>query len=168
MLKSTVNLDSAEIKQALAYQRKHLKIKLWQERAVPTEIWNGGDFFITVAEAKGTTLPLPTGVIRLIICPWCGGAIKRPNDCVMHEWLIRRSALPVKRQYLIMHEYNCILAHHQCHADHETRREFKLRCAKAQFARYGRGTIVAWVASLMLRSAETITIPTEEETRCLK
>lgn len=125
----------------LGYQRKVLKVRLWRERAVPA------------------------GVIRLPICPWCAEAIKRVDDCVMHEWLIRRAALPVKLQHLIMHEYNCVLAHYQCHADHETTEEFKLRCAKAQFARYGRDKIKTWVASLMLR--QVIAMPTRGRSQCL-
>lgn len=147
-------------KSALTRQRRKLKVRLWEERAASTEIWDGADFFVTVAEMP-YSMPLPVGVICLPICPYCGKAILHPDHCVMHEVFIRRAALPVKLQYLIMHECNCVLVHFQCHEDHETTREFKLRCAEAQFARYGRAEIVAWVGSLGLR--QTVYIPTEEE-----
>lgn len=122
-------------KEVLADQRKRLKIRLWRERTAE----NGSPD-----------------------CAYCGAGIFAAHDCVMHEWLIRRGRLPIKTQFKIMHEYNCVLLHVDCHAQHETTRECKLRCAKAQYKRYGRYTIVEWVQSLGLR--QHVEVPTEEET----
>jgi len=97
------------------------------------------------------------------ICPWCGLTIDRPEDCVMHEWLIRRAALPVKRQLLIMHPYNVVLCHVWCHAQHETTEKFKRQCAKAQYRAHGRDKIVAWASGLNLKFAVWIPEPEEEE-----
>lgn len=149
----------SEIKQALSAQRKKLKISLWRERAY-TEAWALDDAPIPV-DSVGVTLPLPAGVIRLPVCDYCGLIIKHPDDCVMHEWLIRRAALPVKLQHKIMTEFNCCLLHVDCHEQHETTARCKMRCARAQYKRYGRDKIAAWVKSLELR--QTVWIPTIEE-----
>jgi hypothetical protein len=139
--KSSSNSDSHEIKQALAEQRKRLKVGLWRsrtERRVPE---------------LGFVFP---------VCPYCDEPITHINWCAMHEWLIKRSDLPVKLQVVIMHEYNCVLAHFQCHADHGQTREFKLRCARAQYKRYGRDTIATWVRSLGLKQSVEIPLESEE------
>ena len=150
---------ASEIRQALATQRKRLKIRLWQERAY-TEAWITDDEIIPVALA-GITLPLPVGVIRLPTCVYCGLTIKHPDNCVMHEWLIKRNFLPVKLQYKIMVAENCTLAHRACHDKHGQTVAFKMRCAEAQYKRYSRDKIIAWVKNLELR--QTIWIPAEEE-----
>jgi len=82
----------------------------------------------------------------------------------MHEWLIKRSDLPVDMQHLIMHEYNCVRADYACHHDHGQTQEFKLRCAKAQYKRYGRDTIVAWVKGLGLKQSIEIPLERKEKT----
>lgn len=119
----------SDTRQALAAHRKRLKIKLWQERG------------------------------RYPACSWCGEIIVHPRFSAMHEWLIKRNQLPVKYQVKIMHKYNCVLAHNDCHDKHGQTVEFKMRCAVAQYTRYGRDKIVIWVASLELR--QTIEIPGE-------
>lgn len=126
----------SDIKQALAYQRKHLKIRLWAKLSRNFSSYGPS-------------------------CIWCSLVIKEPDDAVMHEWLIKRNALPVKLQYLIMHEYNCVLAHNDCHHKYGQTTLFKMRSARAQYKRYGRDKIVAWVESLSLR--QTVWIPTVEE-----
>jgi hypothetical protein len=130
--KSIANSDSH--KAALADQRKRLKIKLWMERE------------------PGLVVPP---------CDYCDEPIRYPDDSVLHEWLIKRSALPVALQVKVMHEYNCVLSHDDCHAKHGQTREFKLRCARAQYKRYGREAIVAWVKSLGLK--QKVEIPKGEE-----
>jgi hypothetical protein len=82
----------------------------------------------------------------------------------MHEWLIKRSDLPVKMQAAIMHEYNCVLLHVDCHMQHGQTRECKLRCAEAQYKRYGRDTIVAWVKGLGLKQSIEIPLERKEKT----
>ena len=131
-------------KEALADQRKRLKIRLWRERAIP------------VRRVLDSILCQPR-------CVWCKHALWSKDDCIMHEWLIKRSDLPVKLQHLIMTEENCVLADHSCHERYGQTREFKLRAARAQYRRYGRETIVAWVESLGLK--QHIVIPTEEDCR---
>lgn len=116
---------------------------LWKERSEPTWLSSRG---------RRATRP---------ICPWCNEFVWFADDTVMHEWLIRRVRLPIKTQFKIMHEYNCVLSHVSCHEQHETTREFKLRCARAQYKRYGRDTIVFWVESLGLK--QHIEIPEESE-----
>lgn len=152
---------AVEIKQSLTTQRKQLKIQLWQERSY-TEAWVSDDAIIPIDLVAGFTLPLPAGVIRLPTCVFCGLMIRHPDNAVMHEWLLKRNYLPVKLQYKIMVGENCILAHNEpCHAEYGQTREFKLRCAKAQYKRYGWAKIAAWVKSLELR--QTIWVPTEKE-----
>ena len=155
MSKSTVNQGSAEIKQALAHQRRVLKVRLWEERGY-TEAWILDNKIIPVPTVD-FTLPLPAGVIRLPTCVFCGLTIRHPDNAVLHEWLIKRNFLPVKLQYKIMVAENCTLAHNDCHDKHGQTVAFKLRCAKAQYARYGRDKIVAWVESLSLK--QTVWIP---------
>jgi len=125
-------------KQALAAQRKRLKVRLWRER--------GEDTWIS---ARGQIAKRPR-------CAWCGEFIWFPEDCVMHEWLIKRSDLPVKLQHRIMVPCGCILLHVECHAQHGQTRECKLRCAKAMYERYGRNVIAAWVGGLGLRQGVEI------------
>jgi hypothetical protein len=120
---------------ALADQRKRLKIQLWRERDMG--------------------LPVPP-------CDYCDEPIRYPDDCVMHEWLIKRSDLPVKLQHRIMVPCGCILLHVECHAQHGQTRECKLRCARAQYKRYGRDEIVAWVESLGLKQHVEIPLESEE------
>ena len=150
---------ASDIKKALATQRKRLKIKLWQERGY-TEAWILDNKIIPVPTVD-FTLPLPAGVIRLPTCVFCGLTIRHPDNAVMHEWLIKRNYLPVKLQHKIMVEENCVLAHFNCHDKYGQTVAFKMRCAKAQYKRYGRDKIAAWVKSLELR--QTIWVPTEEE-----
>ena len=121
-------------KQALAAQRKRLKVRLWREREVG--------------------LPVPP-------CDYCNEPMRHPDDCVMHEWLIRRGRLPIAVQYKIMHPYNCSLLHVECHSQYGQTRECKLRCARAMYERYGRNVIAAWVQSLGLK--QHVEVPTEEE-----
>lgn len=123
-------------KAALAHQRKMLKIRLFRERGLPVEF----------AHTEGMRAP---------VCAYCGKPIWS-DCCVMHEWLIKRNRLPVKLQHKIMHEYNCVLAHNDCHAEHGQTTVFKMRCARAQYKRYGRDKIMAWVKSLRLRQAVEI------------
>ena len=122
-------------KEALALHRQGLKARLWKERA-------------------RSRLKLPA-------CVYCDVAIWYPGAAVMHEWLVKRNSVPVKMQIRIMHKYNCVLAHFSCHEQYGQTREFKLRCARAQYRRYGRDTIVAWVESLGLK--QHVEIPLESE-----
>jgi len=48
-----------------------------------------------------------------LICPGCGKIITGGWD--PHEWLVRRSAVPVAHQYLIMIPVNVIPIHPECH-----------------------------------------------------
>lgn len=133
MCKSSSNLGSLEIRKALSAQRKRLKIRLYRERR---------------SDASSPLGPP---------CVFCGELIRDRDQTAMHEWLIKRNFLPVKLQHLIMHKYNCVLAHNDCHDKHGQTTVFKMRCARAQYKRYGRDKIVAWVARLYLR--QTVWIP---------
>lgn len=48
-----------------------------------------------------------------LICPGCGQYIMGGWD--PHEWLVRRSAVSVPKQYLIFVPENVIPVHHECH-----------------------------------------------------
>ena len=138
---------AVEIKQALATQRKRLKIRLWRERAY-TEAWITDDEIIPVALAS-VPLPLPAGVIRLPTCVYCGLIIKHPDNCVMHEAIVRRGVAagwPPKERLKIHCEENCQLLHvGKCHgrAHAEPR-----RMVAVQIKRYGYEHLRAWINTL--------------------
>jgi hypothetical protein len=133
------------VKEDLALQRQVLKARLWKERKKEAFSWPHYTIRPWLAQP---------------ICPYCGATIERPDDAVMHEVFIKRSDLPIKMQHLIMHEYNCVLAHHwPCHSRWGNTDEFKRKCADQLFRLYGRDAIVAWVGGLGLK--QHVEIPEE-------
>lgn len=113
------------VRLALASLHRDLKVRLWRERAC-------------AKTGKPT-------------CDYCGLPIKYPGMAVAHHWLIRRAYLPVKEQHRVEHEYNICLLHTDCSDQHESTVRCKRLCAEAQYERYGRETVVAWVESLGLK-----------------
>ena len=70
----------------------------------------------------------------------------------MHEWLIKRSAVPKGKQQLkIFDERNCALLHHTCHLGEGQTRAMKEKLANIFIDRYGRETLLEFVAGLNLR-----------------
>ena len=67
----------------------------------------------------------------------------------MHEWLIRRSHVPRKKQGCLWHRFNCVLLHADCHHGHAD--GMKEHFKELAIERYGREAIKEWLASLPLK-----------------
>ena len=82
------------------------------------------------------------------VCDFCGdfGATD------MHEWLIKRSAVPKgRRQMKIFDERNCSLLHHACHMTHGQTKAMKEHLAEIFLERYGVEDLLEFVEGLGLR-----------------
>ena len=62
-------------------------------------------------------------------CPWCGRPIEEGFD--LHEFLVKRSAVPREQQDLIMQVPNLAPVHHACHMQHGQTRDFAIKCLRA-------------------------------------
>ena len=75
-------------------ERDELKARVWR-------------MYLTYVEGQG----------QVVLCPWCSKPIK--GDYALHEYLVKRSAVPKEKQHLIMVPENCIPWHNQsCHIPH--------------------------------------------------
>lgn len=82
-------------------------------------------------------------------CWWCGKAAHPNDELEMHEAFIKRNALPRKLQYLIHVIENCVLLHHECHAEFGQSPEMKKQMLQMKTDRgYD---IQAWVNSLPIK-----------------
>ena len=93
--------------------------------------------------------------IRLLyerkLCDWCGGLIT--DSCDMHEWLIKRSAVPKRKQNKIFDPRNCALLHHSpCHMMHGQTKAMKDVLAPIFIYRYGKAAMLDFIYSLELKS----------------
>ena len=87
-----------------------------------------------------------SGGNQSVRCPWCNRKLTGGNH--LHEWLIKRNAVPVQRQSLIMTPENCILVCGDCHDQFGQTKKFKMRCL-AQAVRYlGATRIGTWYYDL--------------------
>lgn len=81
-------------------------------------------------------------------CDYCG----KDGATDMHEWLIKRSAVPKGKQQLkIFDERNCALLHHTCHLGEGQTRAMKAQLADIFIARYGLKQLLEFVTDLKLR-----------------
>lgn len=70
----------------------------------------------------------------------------------MHEWLIKRSAVPKGRgQSRIFDERNCTLLHNVCHLGEGQTKAMKEKLARLFLERYGLKDLLAFVDGLELR-----------------
>ena len=56
------------------------------------------------------------GLGMVAFCPWCKQVIVDEYD--LHEYLVKRSAVPRDKQNLIMVSENCVPWHHACHMEY--------------------------------------------------
>jgi len=81
-------------------------------------------------------------------CDYCGEA----GATDMHEWLIKRGAVPKGRKQLrIFDERNCSLLHHTCHLVEGQTKEMKRKLARVFLERYGLEALIGFVEELGLR-----------------
>jgi len=81
-------------------------------------------------------------------CDYCG----KDGATDMHEWLIKRSAVPKGKQQLkIFDERNCALLHHTCHLGEGQTKAMKAKLADIFIERYGRDKLLEFVTGLNLR-----------------
>lgn len=87
--------------------------------------------------------------------PYCALSGKITKELDMHEWLVKRSDLPILRiQDKIYSPYNCILLSRAQHSRHDgMRRDWE--CAKWAIGNYGYSTISDWLISLNLKTFGT-------------
>lgn len=84
--------------------------------------------------------------------PYCALSGIRTSQLEMHEWLVKRSALPIKRiQDKIFSPYNCILLTHAQHNRTDSNRR-DWECAKWAIQTYSFKTIEDWLTSIQLRT----------------
>jgi len=85
---------------------------------------------------------------RLVVpCAWCGEPIDA--DLALHEWLVKRSAVPRDKQHLIMVPENIAPLHNRkCHIPHGQTREMALRCLYQAARSVGADRVGAWYVAL--------------------
>lgn len=67
----------------------------------------------------------------------------------MHEWLIKRVLVPLKKQDLIMTVENCILVHQACHEKDGQTKAFRKRCLWQAARTVGASRIGPWYHELV-------------------
>ena len=80
-------------------------------------------------------------------CDWCDRPLVGEGD--MHEWLIKRSALPKNKR--IFDERNCAILHHSCHMAHGQTRAMTEKLAPIFVQRYGKEQMLDFIYSLDMR-----------------
>lgn len=87
--------------------------------------------------------------------PYCALSGVRTNQLEMHEWLVKRSALPIKRlQDKIYSPYNCILLTHAQHnRTDSSRRDWE--CARWAIKTYSFQEIENWLTNIQLKTFGT-------------
>tara|TARA_B100001123_G_C14964981_1_gene889266 strand:+ start:282 stop:653 length:372 start_codon:yes stop_codon:yes gene_type:complete len=84
-------------------------------------------------------------------CDWCDGLIT--DNCDMHEWLIKRSAVPKRKQNKIFDPRNCALLHHSpCHMMHGQTTAMRDVLMPIFIHRYGKDAMLDFIYSLELKS----------------
>ena len=82
------------------------------------------------------------------VCDFCGDL----GATDMHEWLIKRSAVPKgRRQLQIFDERNCALLHHACHMTHGQTKAIKEHLVNVFVERYSLEELLEFVEGLELR-----------------
>ena len=114
---------------SLAYKRAQLKYQLSRERRQNTK--------------KGF----------LPVCDLCDKPITKHRPADMHEWLLKRSAIPKKneRHDLIFAPENCSLLHHDpCHMQLGQTKGLRAILAKKFIKRYGKERLHDFIDSINL------------------
>ena len=84
------------------------------------------------------------------LCDFCGAELGFSVD--MHEWLIKRSAVPKSKKTKIFDERNCSLLHTSCHAKFVQTTRMKEKLAPIFIDRYGEQALLQFINGLNLRS----------------
>ena len=79
-------------------------------------------------------------------CPWCQEPIEEGFD--LHEYLVKRSAVPLDKQDLIMVPENLVPVHHDCHMKAGQSVEMTRACLYAACRICGASDVGRWYASL--------------------
>ena len=86
------------------------------------------------------------------LCDFCEAELGFSVD--MHEWLIKRSAVPKSKKTKLWDERNCSLLHTSCHAKFGQTTRMKEKLAPIFVERYGKPAMLEFVTGLHLRAAE--------------
>jgi len=82
-----------------------------------------------------------------VLCPWCQQPIR--SDYALHEYLVKRSAVPVAKQHLIMVPENCIPWHNEpCHLRYGQTKEGAWRSLQAATRELTARAVGQWYVSL--------------------
>jgi hypothetical protein len=93
--------------------------------------------YLTYVEGQG----------QVVLCPWCNEPIQ--GDYALHEYLVKRSAVPKDKQHLIMVPENCIPWHNQsCHIPHGQSKKAARVSLRAAAKRLTARAIGEWYVSL--------------------
>jgi hypothetical protein len=79
-------------------------------------------------------------------CAWCGEELSSGFDA--HEYVVKRSAVPVDKQHLITVPENVVPVHHACHMRSGQTAAFTARCFEYAMSRLGAEPIGRWYVSL--------------------
>ena len=83
-------------------------------------------------------------------CDWCDRPLVGEGD--MHEWLIKRSALPKNKR--IFDERNCAILHHSCHMAHGQTRAMQDKLAPIFVQRYGKDKMLDFIDGLGMKAPQ--------------
>lgn len=85
------------------------------------------------------------GVGYVTPCPVCGRPVNY-HKAEVHEWLVKRNAVPVEMQDLIFVPENCVLIHCECH---DNSREVTAACKEFVTRRVSPYKIRLWYKNLI-------------------
>lgn len=88
-------------------------------------------------------------------CDFCEFELGLQVD--MHEWLIKRSAVPKNKKNKIFDPRNCSLLHTSCHAKWGATKRMKEKLAPIFVERYGKPAMLDFVLDLHLRASHEYT-----------
>ena len=89
-------------------------------------------------------------ILERSFCDFCGFELGLAVD--MHEWLIKRSALPKNNK--IMDPRNCALLHTNCHAKFGQTKQMRQALAPIFIERYGKQKMLEFISDLNLRAPQ--------------
>jgi len=81
-----------------------------------------------------------------VYCPWCERRVSAASE--LHEYLIKRNAIPPSKQPLIMTVENCILVHQGCHHQSGQTKAFRAKCLLHAAKHVGATRIGEWYYDL--------------------
>ena len=80
------------------------------------------------------------------LCPWCEHPLDREFD--LHEFLVKRSAVPKDKQHLIMVPSNTAPVHHECHMRYGQTKEMAFKCLHRTCTVLNPRTLGQWYVGL--------------------